>query len=387
MRATLLAMIVLGCGGVSDAELAKQICGPGTASVDAAAYHALTATSWYDTGACEAGGGLPPTCNRLRLDGNGSFLWTAVSDVVERMQSGAWNFRARDATSGVVCLGDGSVVDFVLRPGGELDWGPLGALSPEVPSPPGTERGLLPQVAVDPLFVQLTRHDWAKTNEMDLYREATSFALHSDGTFDAEFRGGACTESGTFSLIRERYTTGSRFRLSTHPDSGRCDPRNGGIPSFQLGDTPRFEDGVLSASGGTYRDASFTTDERYLRFSSYYQAGLTVAARWNGALHTGALTRWAMALHNDGTQPQTVASLRVDLTPATMTSDGYTIAGPAVTAADLAIGKLVAPGATLTLDEVAFIPAPAGSMIVRIVVESSDGRQSYHNQESYLVEL
>jgi len=98
--------------------------------VDAAVYSALTTTSWFDSGGCgPTGDPLPPTCNRLQLGADGSYTWTAFSDYPERMQSGSWNFRARDATTGVVCLDDGSVVDFALTPTGDLRWGQLGLLS------------------------------------------------------------------------------------------------------------------------------------------------------------------------------------------------------------------------------------------------------------------
>jgi hypothetical protein len=133
MRALLLWPLVLaGCDEADPAVLARHVCGEGNPSTDAAVYTALTATSWFDRSRCESGDRLPPTCNRLQLSGDGSYTWTAFSDAPERDQAGAWNFRARDATSGLVCLGNGSVVDFALTPAGGLRWGPLGELDPDV---------------------------------------------------------------------------------------------------------------------------------------------------------------------------------------------------------------------------------------------------------------
>jgi hypothetical protein len=106
-----LMWAMLGCTGGNSA-VARNVCGAGNPTVDAAIDHALTRASWFDAAGCgPTGDPLPPTCNRVRLGGDGSYTWTAVSDAPERQQSGTWNFRARDATSGVVCLADGLLDD------------------------------------------------------------------------------------------------------------------------------------------------------------------------------------------------------------------------------------------------------------------------------------
>lgn len=378
---------MLGCAG--DGAVAREVCRPGNPSVDAAVYQALTRTTWFDQGRCGSGGPLPPTCNRVRLGGDGSYSWTAISDVPERQESGSWNFRARDATSGLVCLGDGSVIDVALTPGGGLRWGPLGELAAETPSSPGAGRAALPVITVDPMFVDLTAHPWAKTNELDLYREPTSFVLGGDGTFDASFRGGACTATGTFSLSREPVAGGTQLTLWTALAArNQCDLRSGGTPAFDLGgETPQLEAGILSLSDASYRDQAIVTDERDLAFSSYDgAAGLTVSATWHGALRAGAQTSWAISLGNDGKAPQQVASLHLDLTPMQLTRDGFIAGGPAVTAVDRALGSTIAPGHPLQLPDVAFTPGPAGWLLLHVEVDSSDS-QAYRNQGSFLVEL
>jgi len=184
---------------------ARPVCGPGEdETTDDDVFARLTATSWYDEVACNSGDPLPPTCNRLRLSADGTFAWTADSDAIERDLSGGWNFRARDATTGVVCLEDGSVVDFALEqaaPAGGLRWARLGVLSPDEPLAGGGLRADLPDVTPAPLFLDLTAHAWAKTNEMDLFYLPTSFLLRRDGTFDATWRAGECAAGGTFSVV------------------------------------------------------------------------------------------------------------------------------------------------------------------------------------------
>jgi len=394
MRTILLLPLLLGglgCEGASPEQLAREVCGQGTRAVDEAVYSALTATSWFDRGNCEARDPLPPTCNRVELAGDGTYSWTAFSDAPERDESGAWNFRARDATGGVICLDNGSVIDFELTPTGGLRWEPLGVLDPEAPLGRAPGRGALPTIAVDPFYIELTDHAWAKTDELDLYRLPTTLTLRGNGTFTAELRQGECVADGTFSLVRERNFRSSRLTFWANAAPNRCDLRDGGTPyTISSGDTPRIdEDGVLHLTGTAYRDARISTERRLIAFSSYSEdAGLTVTAEWDGALRAGTATSWAISLHNNGGSPQMVSSLRIDLTPLALTGDGFTAAGPVAIAVDRALGFTIAPGDTLPLaGDTVFTPGPAGWTLLHIEVDSSDSRQPYRNQDSYIVEL
>lgn len=381
----LLPLVLVGCGADPE-ELAKQVCGAGDRAADAAMYDALTANSWFDRSRCESSDRLPPTCNRVRLAGNGTYTWTAVSDYPERNQAGAWSFRARDATRGLVCLDNGSVVDVALSPTGGLRWGPLGELAPDAPLEPGPGRDALPTISVDPLFIDLTANTWAKTNEMELYRLPTSLTLRRDGTLEAEFRSGECAASGTFSLLREVTLRDSWLELWSTTAPNICDTRNGGSP-FVLGGLPRLEDSILDLGGAQYRDAANETAQRYLAFSSYgSDAGLTVTATWDGALRAGAETSWEITLRS-GADPQQVSSLRIDLTPMAMTADGFTATGPAVIVVDRALDAMIGAVDVLRVGGVAFTPGPAGWTMLHVEVDSSAGLQGYRNQESFLVEL
>src|SRR5438477_8626941 len=103
-------MVLAGCtstvgaptGGGSGAVAA---CGD-PQPFDDAVFATLTATAWDEV--C-GGGPLPPTCNHVTLAADGSYEWTAVSDVVERDQRGAWNFFARTDSDGIICLDTGAV--------------------------------------------------------------------------------------------------------------------------------------------------------------------------------------------------------------------------------------------------------------------------------------
>jgi hypothetical protein len=387
MRARLLLMVLMiGCGGDDPEAEAKQVCG-GEGAMDGAVYEALTATSWLEPVGCRSTDRLPPTCNEVRLSGDGTYAWQAFTDVLERDQKGTWNFRARDATGGVVCLDDGSVVDFELAAGG-LRWGRLGVLVPDEDLARGPGRDALPAIAVDPLFLDLTANGWAKTNEMELYLYPASFALRRDGTFDAAFRGGACTVAGTFGLVGEPTRAGRRLVLESTAAVNACDIRFGDLP-FAFGGEPRLEDGVLHALSSTYRDAAEVTERRYLELSAYSGAtGLTVFATWDGALRAGTPTSWAFELRNDDDQPQQVSALRIELTPEAMTANGFMSTGPAVRVIDRPLDLTIAPGDRVAVEgAAAFTPGPAGWTLFDVQVDSSDGSQAYRNRETFLTEL
>ncbi|MEO7094394.1 MAG: hypothetical protein ABI175_14150 [Polyangiales bacterium] len=389
----LLLLLVLACGAVgcsvgpSDSS-ASSVCVAGKTAIDAEVFARLTSTSWFDTGGC-AGGQQPPTCNRIGLSRDGSYHWKAVSDYVERDQAGGWNFRARDATSGVICLDDGSVIDFALSPDG-LQWGPLGVLSPDAAQSTSGARSALPVIRVSPLYLDLTEHPWANTNEMDEFYLPSTFSLYANGALEASFRGGECTTTGTFSLVGDGITLvgDRRFRLWPRTELNTCDLRSGGTPASVpgAGGEPVIEDGVLRLSSATYRDADIATDERYLAFSSYGDdAGLLVSATWSGALHAGATTTWRIEPRNDTTRMQNIVAMRIEVTPLVATSDGFSSTGPAETVVDRTVGVVVLTGETLPLE--ASFALATGWVAIRLEIESQDSRQTYQNAGSYITLL
>jgi len=110
-------LVLAGCtstvGAPSGPSTRIAACGD-PQPFDDAVFSALTTTAWDQN--C-GGGPLPPTCNHLTLTADGAYSWTAVSDYVERDQSGMWNFFARTEADGIVCLDTGAVLPYTLGSG------------------------------------------------------------------------------------------------------------------------------------------------------------------------------------------------------------------------------------------------------------------------------
>jgi hypothetical protein len=365
-RRVVIAIVVAGCAGDATTEPREPICVPGD---DAAMFATLTAQRW---GACGSNVGL---C--LALAADGSYEAVRGEGDYEITSSGRWNFLARDAASGIACLDDGSVIDFALGDAG-LVWGLAGVLPPRDPLPSTGVREALSDLLPAPEFYALTRHVWAKTNELDLYGEATSFELRRDGTFDAAFRGGECSIAGTFSLV----ATSTGFELDPRALPNSCDTR--GVPG-NLGasnEHPVIEDGVLRLYAASYRDAAISTDEQTLSYTSYGDDTLRVEARWRGALSDESRP-WTFTLHNASTRIQTITSLRVSITPLEPTTNGFSLAGPPTVIVDRSLHEALAPGDSLERSEDVAVAA-SGLWDIEIDVSSYDDIQRYDNQRDFV---
>jgi hypothetical protein len=358
-------------------EETLPVCGAGDPGTDEIVFTRLTATSWYDAASCEAQDPLPPTCNRLRFSADGTYWWRAESDYVERDQSGRWNFRARDGASGIVCLDDGSVVDFLLTEPG-LRWTLLGVLSPDrVLEETGTRAGL-PSIEPAPLYVALTAHPWRKTNDFDLYREPTSFTLLRNGTLQASYRDGECEHGGVFSLIADE--------LQPRSDPNTCDMRGGGTTAqlAAANEMPWIEEGVLYFYSATYRDAAFVTEERLLALFYYGEGGLLVTATWQGPLRSGSAAEWSFAFRNRSDRLCSVTSLSLAMTPLVLTSDSFSLAGDEVVLVDRNLaGTTIEPQADFATT-VSFTPSGAGWTSLEVDIEYFDDMQSYSNVKNFV---
>jgi hypothetical protein len=360
--------LVAACTGTDTDAPRERICVPGD---DAAMYATLTAQRW---GACGSNVGL---C--LALSADGSYHAVRGEGDYEITASGTWNFVARDAQSGLACLDDGSVIDFALTDQG-LVWGLVGALPPRDALAATGTRDALPDLLPAPEFYALTRRRWAKTNDLDLYGIATSFALHRDGTFDAAFRGGECTIAGTFSLV----ATDQGFELNPRPQPNTCDTRSGGSQA-SLGasnEKPVIDGDILRLYAASYRDAEATSDEQSLSFTSYGGYSLRVDARWHGTLSEEALP-WAFTMHNASTRVQTVTSLRVSITPIADSGNGFSPTGPEEIVVDRMLHEAVAPGGAYSRTEDVAVAA-SGLWLIEIDVSSFDEIQRYDNQRNYV---
>ena len=249
------------------ASTASSVCH--ATSGDSAIFGQLTANRW---GYCDADG----FCLTLAADGGYKTALGCGDCVV--MDSGRWNFVARDSTSGLVCLDNNSVMDFALVPDG-LRWDGSVLPATDVLAETGS-RSSLDGMPDSVLFDQLTAHPWAKTNNFDLAFTPTSFALARDGTFTGSFRDGACDVAGTFSVVYDD----SRQEFHPHAAPNSCDTRGYSGELAASNEAPVLErDGTLRFYEASYRDAALADDERSFTYSSYSDAdyGLVVGAKWH----------------------------------------------------------------------------------------------------------
>lgn len=384
LTAILLALSASACGplatgGVEAIEAERQAqaaCGPSADSaIDAKIFGQLTAYQWYSQAACENGGPLPPTCERLALKADGGFTWSAVSDYPERQDFGQWNFRARDANSGIVCLNDRDVIDFSLTAEG-LQWTNL-LLSP---GPALAERGDrlgLPQLDTPELFSRLLATPWTKTNDLDAHTRPAQFTLFHAGRFEARYRGGECSHAGTFSLLDGQ--------LRPRSETNHCDLRYGGSTASLGNGEPKFIDGLLIHSGASYSSGP-SSEKQTLAFASYSDTGgLFFKAEWRGAVRPNHASEWLLTLRNLGERSQTVAALTLSSQPLLQTSQAFSSDGaPVVLASPSVDNVILGPGETFTTTVTVVLPT-IGWTSLHFEAPSSDERQVYGNSQRFIV--
>ena len=373
------ALVVAGCtttvqSGAGGAGMVA--CGTPT-TFDATVFANLTATSWRD-GGCDSGGPLPPTCNTIELDADGRYSWTAVSDVTERDQHGQWNFTARDQSSGIVCLDNGAVLSFELISGGMR----LGELGLEVGTPltaAGSREDLFP-VLSDPLFPELTAHEWVKTNNFNLGTDAQQFTLARDGTFIASYRDGACTHGGVWSIDITPRTTGPVPQLFPSSDVNTCDIRGGTSAQLPAADVPRIDNGRLILFSSSYRAPGIAAP--WFSFDGYSDEVATTGTLDHDVSASG--TQLDLDFENRSMVTKSLTSITIRATPVMVVSDGYTSTGAAVVLAssDLS-GTSLAPGdhASASLS----ITPPAGDTLLELELDYTDATQTWTSRADYFV--
>lgn len=371
MRAWVIAAIAIaGCGEPTR----EPVCTPRPGDTDL--FARLTAHRW---GTCTGGFGL---C--LELAASGSYTARRGEGDISVTDTGRWNFLARDAASGLVCLDDGSVIDFALDDRG-LRWGLAGVLPASEPLAIAGSRAALPTVEPVAELYALTANAWEKTNELDLYGQPTQFVLHRDGTFDAAFRHGQCTISGTFSLV----VTDHGVELNPGALPNTCDTRGGGMAA-NIGasnELPAIEGGELLLYGASFRDPASGSDEHMLAFRAYGRdAGLLVIARWPGALAHATPVPWAFTLRNDTSRAQVITSIALSLTPMAATESGFTAIGPASSVYSTTLHETVQPGADHGVHADVTL-AGTGLVMLEVDVSSYDDLQRYLNQRHFMLEL
>jgi hypothetical protein len=382
MRFALLALVGCTVGSPSDPSAGIAACGA-TSPYDHAVFAALTAVEWDNN--CVGGGGLPPTCTQIQLGADGHFKWQAVSDVVERDQSGGWNFSARSDHDGIVCLQTGAVLAFSIEAYG-IWLGQLG-LSPGPALTATGSRGALPTVISDPLYPQLARA-WTKANRFDLYRVAQDITLARDGTYVASYRDGACTATGTWSVDLETRTTGPTPIWWTRADANTCDILNGGKTAEleDNGGTPLVEDSRLVLYDQTYREVGATDTRSWFSFDSY-TGSVRTSGTLDSELSVSSPTTFDLVFDNRSDTAKTLTSFAIRATPVALTTGGYQPAGATV---DLAVADLGGESlATLswTSHSLNVSPPTAGDVELALELDYADATQMYTGRTSYIVTI
>jgi hypothetical protein len=381
--APLLALVGCTVGPPSGPSAGIEVCGA-RSSYDGAVFAALTAVEW-DSGCDGGGGGLAPTCTQIQLGADGHFSWTAISDYVERDQSGGWNFQTRSDHDGIVCLQTGAVLAFSIE-SNLLTFGPLG-LSPGMALTATGSRGSLPTLVSDPLFPQLA-HTWTKANRFDLYRVAQDITLVRDGTYTASYRDGACTHAGTWSVDLEPRTTGPTPVWWTRADSNACDLRNGGTTAEleDNGDTPLVEDSGLVLYDQAYREVGTTDTHSWFSFDAY-STSVRTTGTLDAELSASSPTTFDLVFDNRSDTNKTLTSFSVRATPVTLTTAGYEAAGSTFDLVVADLGNESLATLSQTGHSVTVSPPAAGDIDLAFELDYADAIQTYTSRASYIVTI
>ncbi|MEM9456984.1 MAG: hypothetical protein AAGF11_22595 [Myxococcota bacterium] len=232
-------------------------CAYPSAEPDAALFNFIVASEWVDSGCGPSEDPLPPTCERIELRANGDYVWTAVSDYIERDDAGRWNLWT-DAERGLVFLDNGSVLDFMPDGDGLRLQGRL--LQPGRPLLVEGDAARLSTVTPSYLWCRLVDHPWIKTNDFDKFMDSDAITFSPEGGFEASYRSDECSHGGTWGLLSEEIGTGAptsplRTRLSvrSRSDNNACDLRDGGRPaSLPSNNEPYVRDELLVLGSASY---------------------------------------------------------------------------------------------------------------------------------------
>jgi hypothetical protein len=388
LRSSILgSLLLIGCGGPTDIErAAAAVCGPsGSADVDRAVFQALTSVDWANS-ACASTAPLAPTCHRLELRADGSYAWTAISDYTERDDAGTWNFRARSDRDGLVCLSDGSVMNFRVEDG-SMTFGPFVFAAGAALTDSG-DRDALPHVRASDLYMSLSERAWIKTNHFDLLARPDAFSLRRDGTLWASYRAGSCEHGGVWSLDHGDIADAGSATLTEITDPHTCDARREPTTAIvgAWNDRPVIDDGVLMrAAGDTYADEETARAQELFAFTSYGR-GVSLLSRgtFHGTLQAGTETVIDLAIENESDRAHQLGRVQVSVQP--LTAELSTSGDPIVLAERDYTGTELLPGQVYA-DTLAVTPPAAGLHLFQVIVESTNERQSWRNRGSYLVEL
>lgn len=205
--------------GVASAEVLATR-GEATYEQELQLFEALTAHAWMRC----ADGPMAKSCTIVELRADGTYLWSAGSDVVARSDRGVWNWRVSSPWAGALFLSSSGVVRFELS-GAELDFPPVGRLEAgaklEVKGNPSQLKPVTPPA----LYTELINGPWLKANDFDSYRLPDRIRFFTGGRAAFGYRDGECVHESTWSV----YTVdraGRIWYLLAEARPNRCDVRD-----------------------------------------------------------------------------------------------------------------------------------------------------------------
>ena len=336
---------------------------------DAAMFDFLTSSAW-EGGGCHRGDPLPPTCVTLTFDRSGHFSWRAVSDYLERDEKGRWNFTLRDATSGVITLENGSVLDFAREEerlsfaGAGFQAAPGGVL----PETSGSVEGLA-ELTPSALYRSLVSTPWAKTNPFDEFYEPDTLVFGRDGQLRASYRAGQCEHGGKFSVDGKS--------LIQVRESNACDLRGASsVTSFI--DSPRMRGDLLAFFQSSYRPATQAEDPK-LFLHDGYQDSLELRGEYGGTLARGSPVDLQLTFTNEGTIAQTLTSVEISMRALALGRGSLSTTGQATLLASEVYQLPVQSGDSLS-QSVRIVPSDRGEYVeLQVVWQFKDVHQSYRS--------
>jgi hypothetical protein len=347
---------------------------------DDAVFAALTATAWDQN--CGTGP-FPPTCNHVSLAADGTYSWTAVSDYVERDQSGAWNFAARTDTAGIVCLDTGAVLPYTLG-SGSLAFGRLALYTGAAQTQTGA-RGDLRGILSTPVYAQMSGATWLKTNDFDLATTAQQFTLARDGTYEASYRDGNCTHGGLWGIDMDPRSDGPTPIVIDLPDVNDCDLRGGTSAQLPSVDEPRIDtQGRLILSRAQY---GTKTDPRpWFEFDGY-TGSVATSGYLDRDLSASSPTAFDLDFENRSTTAKTLTSFAVRVTPVMLITNGYSATGPTVQLAQSDLGAAALDSGSHAPLTLSVAPAFTGDALLEIELDYADSTQPYQSRGEFIVTI
>ena len=306
---------------------ARSVPAAPSAADESAVFEQLTRGDWCDAG-CRAGGAvINATCSKARFLRSGTLRRWAFGDVPEGDQTGPWNFSLESRSGGSIRLGGTSILHFQLR-GDTLVLGDQTLVRcrrpPAIVDDTTRGRDALPAVAEPALLHALCAHDWMRVDDFHPDQYPDRWHCDSTLTFAAQFRGGACRQSGRFSID-------DSLLLIDQPG-----PTCGGLIARPFeGVRPKVEarNDTLILDGRFHVAPDAKTDTR-LAILPNYPVGLRLVLRYEGELKAGVPKQLSLRFicepHDDDHAPYRLRALRASMQTLRPVDGGLGYDGPSV---------------------------------------------------------